>query len=90
MLYISIFLACLCIFVQTKAVTVDRSNIQTFSSRTSESNSKNSLSKWAGIQKLLAIRGGSQVVHITDVAQLDQQLRDAGNKVVVIDFTASW
>ena len=42
------------------------------------------------LSELIKIRGGSNVFHVTDVDSFDEQLEHAGDKVVVVDFTASW
>mmetsp|Transcript_3990 Transcript_3990/g.4073 ORF Transcript_3990/g.4073 Transcript_3990/m.4073 type:complete len:149 (+) Transcript_3990:78-524(+) len=40
--------------------------------------------------KLCKLRGGSKVDAVPDTENFDKALRDAGTKLVVVDFTASW
>jgi hypothetical protein len=42
------------------------------------------------VQRILQIRGGSKVKHITDAASFDDILSSAGDKLVIVDFSASW
>lgn len=47
--------------------------------------------RWLNLKKVLGMRGGeSKVVHVSDVETFEQQLVDAGEKLVVVDFSASW
>eukprot|EP01041_Mallomonas_annulata_P006384 gene6384-12912_t len=40
--------------------------------------------------KLLGIRGGSRVESVSDVAAFESALEQAGDKLIVVDFSATW
>jgi len=44
----------------------------------------------AGLRHCLQLRGGSKVNHVESVAAFDKALAAAGDKLVVVDFTATW
>merc|ERR1711934_306155 len=50
------------------------------------------IQKESTLHLVLRLRGGadSLVTEVTTKAQFDQALKDAGSKLVVVDFTASW
>jgi len=43
-----------------------------------------------GFEKVLMLRGGSSVLHPSTVSAFDNDLKEAGSNLVVIDFSATW
>ena len=73
-------------FLQLSVISVDA-----FSTNVNSLVRMNTLRKVSGFQRLMSMRGGSDsVIHVKTIDDYNNVVKNAGDKLIVLDFFATW